>query len=171
MIKNLLRCFKQMAMQSSIKFGIVLASLMVVSVACGNDNSDHAQQSSLPESLQPLHKEILQIHDEVMPEMNQISKLQNRLSNQLDTLRKQEPVDKNLLKETNRMLGELNRAENAMWSWMHGFSKLDSIPDDHKEKFLKAEKSSAQSMRDLMLHSIEDAKEYLDTNTKSSGEG
>lgn len=166
MTKNLLLGLMEYINQYTNSIWLFIFMMAGFIIACGNDQVGNMPQESLPEHLQPLYEEILQIHDEVMPEMNQISKLQNSLSSQLDSLRKQEPVDKEKLKETNRMLGELNRAENAMWSWMHSFSKLDSVPEDDKEKFLRAEKSSANSMKDLMLRSIADANEYLKANEK-----
>ncbi|NND04859.1 MAG: hypothetical protein HKN87_00645 [Saprospiraceae bacterium] len=164
MTKNLLLGLMEYICQYTNRLWLLLLIVIGFTVACGNDYAKTTPEASVPERLQPLYQEILQIHDEVMPEMNQISKLQNSLSSQLDTLRNQEPVNKEKLKETNRMLGELNRAENAMWSWMHRFAKLDSVPVDDKEKFLRAEKSSANSMKDLMLRSIEDANEYLKAN-------
>ena len=144
-----------------------LGSLMVallLLIGCTSDNKTENAGSNIPETLRPLYEEVLQIHDDVMPEMSTLSKLQDQLSRKLDTLRAQTPPDRDALREANRVLGELNKAENAMWSWMHGFASLDSVPDHDKEIFLQREKLDALSMKDLMLTGIENAKEYLDEN-------
>ena len=68
------------------------------------------------------------------------------------------------MKETNRVLGGLNRAENAMWSWMHGFGTFDSIPEVEKKNFLVNSKREVSDMQDMMVASIQEAKDFLAQN-------
>ncbi len=141
-------------------------SLLLIFSSCGSDpaKSDAVVAThDLPEALKPLHKEIMALHDEVMPRMSELSNLQTQMVTVLDTLRSREPLDTEELSKANRVLGKLNQAENAMWDWMHNFAKLDSIPLTQKEIFLQSEKSTATSMRDLMVSSLEGATEYLKT--------
>lgn len=145
---------------------LAICLLLPLLIGCGSDrktSNDLSQADRVPVELQPLYDEIMSAHDEVMPRMSELTKLQGDVVVVLDTLRSQSPVRAAQLKEANRILGKLNQAENAMWDWMHGFGKLDSIPDADKEIFLQSEKSTVTSMRELMLTSMEDAKTYLDT--------
>ncbi len=143
--------------------GVVCLALLF---GCQSDNSDDStmQRQSVSDELEPLYDEVMTIHDEVMPEMKTLTQLQEQMSVKLDTLRQQTPIDHDALQQANRVLGNLNRAEDAMWSWMHDFSKLDSVPETDHERFLLMEKSSALSMKELMLSSIASAKTYLNEN-------
>lgn len=141
-------------------FIIVLLGTLVSCSGKNNQTSSSIAHGAVPNELKPLYEEILAVHDEVMPELNTISSLQEQMKNKLDELRST-PADTEALKEANRILGDLNKAENAMWSWMHNFSKLDSIPVGEKSAFLEVEKMSVNSMKELMLTSIEQAKAYL----------
>ena len=127
-------------------------------------NSGTGGSSSENQKIEDLHEEVLAIHDEVMPKMSALTSLQGQLSERLKNLKSQEEIDIEKVKETNKILGELNRAENAMWDWMDGFSKLDSVPDEEKERFLMGEKISAEGMRDLMLSSMQSADEFMKAN-------
>lgn len=128
---------------------------------CKNASENSSNNHKIPTSLQPLHQEVLAIHDEVMPRMGEISNLQEKLIARLEVLRGQEPINTDSLKQANQVLGQLNRSESAMWDWMHGFSALDSIADDRKEAFLQTNKSTATEMRDLIVNSLEEAHAFL----------
>lgn len=146
--------------QSICQFFVII--LLGAFASCSGKSNEAASgiRGAVPNELQPLYEEILAVHDEVMPELNTITSLQEQMKNKLDELRGT-PANTEALKEANRILGDLNKAENAMWSWMHNFSKLDSIPDGEKSAFLEVEKMSVNSMKELMLSSIEQAKAYL----------
>ena len=136
-----------------------------MSLACKPGSSERgAPGNDLPATLQPLYQEILAVHDAVMPDMQKLTNLQKQMVVVLDTLRTQTPIDNETLSQANRILGDLNRAENAMWNWMHNFGKLDSIPMTEKEKFLLSEKSAVESMRDLMIESMTKATSYLENH-------
>lgn len=131
-------------------------------------NSGTGGGSSENQEIEDLRAEVLAIHDEVMPKMSALTSLQSQLSDRLKNLKSQEEIDVERVKETNKILGELNRAENAMWDWMDGFSKLDSVPNEEKVRFLMGEKISAEGMRDLMLSSMHSANEFIKANPMES---
>ena len=139
-------------------FFLILLALM----ACQSNEAGSSQ--NVPKDLRSLHQEVLDIHDEVMPKMSQLTGLQAQLGDKLKELRAMQPTDMEKLKEANQVLGQLNRSESAMWDWMDGFSKFDSIPADEKEVFLQNEKASAEDMKNLMLTSIKAAEEYMIEN-------
>ncbi len=147
------------------RFGMLASSLVFLTFCLSCGSSDQGgmtgSASQVPTELKALYDEVLGIHDEVMPRMQDLGRFQDQLKTVLDSLRQQQPIDQDELSKANRVLGDLNRAENAMWSWMHDFAKLDSIPSDEKEQFLNTERSSALSMKELMLESLGQAEEYL----------
>ncbi|MBK8504444.1 MAG: hypothetical protein IPL46_20900 [Saprospiraceae bacterium] len=131
-------------------------------VACQSNEAGSSQ--NVPKDLRSLHQEVLAIHDEVMPKMSLLTGLQALLGDKLKELRSIQPVEVEKLKEANQVLGQLNRSESAMWDWMDGFSKFDSIPAEEKEVFLLNEKASAEDMKTLMLNSIKAAEEFIVQN-------
>jgi hypothetical protein len=143
----------------------VLFILFLGLLACQNNEKGAGHDTAgLSAELKPLYEEVLTIHDEVMPEMSKLTQLQNQTTELLQQRRAETPVDTDKLKETNQVLGQLNRAESAMWDWMHGFGALDSIPADKKQSFLMEQKLSAENMRDLVLNSIKEASDYVQKN-------
>ena len=142
-----------------MRFFYFLLTLAVFSCNSGTGGS-----SSENQKIEDLREEVLAIHDEVMPKMSALTSLQGQLTERLKSLKSQEEIDMEKVKETNKILGELNRAENAMWDWMDGFSKFDSVPNEEKERFLMSEKISAEGMRDLMLSSMQSANEFIEAN-------
>lgn len=136
--------------------------LLLLCAACGNPNNQYTyEREGLPDSLLPLYNEILTIHDEVMPEMTTISGYQNAITEEIKHL-KSDTNKMAMVRNLNMILGDLNKAEDAMMTWMHNFSKLDSISDLEKEIFLENEKMSATEMRNLVLRTLQSAKDYLE---------
>lgn len=134
----------------------------LVLISCQSNES--AEHQNVPKDLRSLHQEVLDIHDEVMPKMSLLTGLQAQLGDKLKELRASQPIDMEKLREANSVLGQLNRSESAMWDWMDGFSKFDSIPVDEKEVFLLNEKASAEDMKNLMINSIKSAEEFIAEN-------
>ncbi len=114
-----------------------------------------------PPHFQSLYDEIMGIHDEVMPQMSKLTILQDSIRAILGALRLEEPQSTEAIRQANTALGALNRAEDSMWAWMHGFSKLDSIPAGDKQNFLEEEKMSVNEMREVFLSGIAQARAYL----------
>jgi len=143
-----------------MKVAILLFCCLVYMSSCSSDPKGHVTESvELKSDLQPLYDEIMLIHDEMMPKLNDITKHQTTLRNRLDTLRTQPELKQEMMR-TNSMLGYLNRAEDAMWTWMHGFGGLDTIQQNQQESWLRKERASVENMKNLMLTSISKAEEF-----------
>ena len=137
---------------------LILASFF----SCKSGTGDGSNTDEV--DIDQLHGEVLAIHDEVMPKMSTLTSLQSQVTDQLKALKSEQPVDKDKLKAANEVLGQLNRAESAMWDWMDSFSAFDTIVEVEKEAFLMTEKASAEDMKGLMLTSIDAAETYLKEN-------
>jgi len=139
---------------------LFLSLFMIWACKQNSSGSITYDRAGLPKELSSLYNEVLAIHDEAMPELETITRYQEQLKTLLDSLRTN-TAEKQRLKEVNTVLGGLNKAENAMWTWMHNFSRLDSVPDLEKEAFLIREKASATDMNELIKGSIQQAAIYL----------
>ncbi len=144
-----------------IKFLHAFAVLLFFGIiSCSSEPKVPTNASvELKSDLQPLYDEVMTVHDEMMPKLNDITKHQTTLRNRLDTLRTQPELKQELMR-TNSILGDLNRAEDAMWTWMHGFGALDTIPQHKQEQWLRQERADVESMKNLMLSSITKAEEF-----------
>ncbi len=100
---------------------------------------------------------VMEIHDNVMPEMSTIQRLKRQLK----------AIDTSLVKTPNypSILTHLNALENAdegMMSWMAEFSNPTPETDEATAlTYLKNEKDRITKVRDQMLESIASAKKAL----------
>ena len=109
-----------------------------------------------------LSKEVMEIHDEVMPKMDQIVDLQQRLkhfqmTNKVDST-------SGIHQEVESGLKRLVAADEAMWEWMHAFklpTQHDERPDKEITAFLEDEKVKIQEVADKMNSSIENGQRLV----------
>ena len=143
------------------KFGFFCVVVFLLTGCTENPSGQYTySREGLPDSLLGLYNEILAVHDEVMPEMTRLSGYQNAIADEIRLL-KSDPDNMDQVRQLNQLLGELNKAEDAMMTWMHNFSRIDSISESEKAQFLENEKHSVTDMRNLVLRSLQSAKDYL----------
>lgn len=109
-------------------------------------------------------QEVIYAHDEVMPQMTEISTLINDLESKMDTTATGQKYAK--------AQQDLKNAHDFMMEWMQDFSEKfphqgtklrDNTPDDLQKQLslLKEEEKEVKQMRDAVNNSIKQAKELL----------
>ncbi len=106
-------------------------------------------------------KEVMAIHDEVMPKMGAIGKLVSELKNKVDTTAQGLKYEK--------AMKELQEANKAMMDWMHSFGdQFDSDEvlngkalSEAKKKLLGLEEEKIKTVREQINLSIENAEKLL----------
>lgn len=106
-------------------------------------------------------KEVMAIHDEVMPKMGTLGKLVGQLKPMADSLG-QESVEAKAMKD-------LQEANKAMMDWMQGFgNRFDSEEimngkelSEEKQKWLKEEEEKINKVKTDINSSIDKAKRLL----------
>ncbi|MBY5959050.1 hypothetical protein KUV50_12940 [Membranicola marinus] len=101
---------------------------------------------------------IMVIHDRTMPLMSKIEDLRGQLKKERKDVINSDP---NTFRKINRLLGELNKAEDAMFDWMNGF-KPDTVAEDQKLNYIKSQFSQVEHMEGLMLGGIGMAEDQLE---------
>ncbi len=134
---------------------IFIPVLFAGMVACQSDKKSEAEiQYEL------YYDSIMVIHDHTMPLMGKIESLR-------DQLKKVRKVainrDANQLRKINNLLGDLNKAEDAMFDWMNGF-KPDSVQEDDRLNYIKIELTNVKHMEGLMLGGIGMTESYLESS-------
>ena len=104
---------------------------------------------------QALYDQVMDIHDEVMPKMEDIYKLKSQLQEQIANtpdmvMEKKEAIEKKIL--------QLDSANNAMMDWMHQFSPLaDSADEEEARAYLEDQMEKIKKVKEEMLTAIEKA--------------
>ena len=131
--------------------------LLLFLASCSSDISTE-KEPKLSEREQ-LYKEVMEIHDAVMPKMSDINRVKRNLDDQIET---DSLIDDNLNSKVSIIILELTAAEESMMEWMKGFKvpKKDQ-PDEQVVSYLKEEKLKISRVSDQMLSSLEDGTKIL----------
>lgn len=140
------------------KSGFILALVFVFAFfSCGKktENADE-QEPTETEKVAALRKEVIAVHDEVMPLMTDIY--------QLKTMLKQKVADANITSEARRradsIFVQLDSADRGMREWMRAFSRVNTagIPETEALNTLNAELEKIKKVKNDMIRSVEAAK-------------
>ncbi|MEL6122452.1 MAG: hypothetical protein AAFR14_01920 [Bacteroidota bacterium] len=126
---------------------LALLGLILLQTACRADQDT-------PEGL--LYQQVMDIHDEVMPQMKDIHQLRKKL-------RKIEGAASN--ESIQDMLLELQKADDQMMDWMADF-KRPKEGDSNAMSYLNTEMSKIEKVRDNMLSTIANGQEILQSYEK-----
>ncbi|MDL5511036.1 hypothetical protein QSE00_04365 [Arenibacter sp. M-2] len=135
------------------KLILMLSVLIAVAYSCKDQNNDNSQM-----------KNVMAIHDEVMPKMGTIGKLVSQLDEKITNDASSD--DYVAARE------ELKVAHKAMMDWMKGFGDRfdgDEILNgkaltEEKQKWLDEEESKVKALKDQINSSIGQAEELLKDN-------
>ncbi|MCP1382714.1 hypothetical protein [Runella salmonicolor] len=116
-----------------------------------------------------LEKEVMMIHDAVMPKMGELVALENTLRKhiaQADSLLKIKPNDATLqqaLEQSRFLASQLQEADRSMMEWMHHYNgdSLKKLPPSQAIQALTQEKIKIEQVSDDMLKSIDDTQNFL----------
>jgi hypothetical protein len=122
-------------------------SLFILTLAwsCGQKTRDN----------QALYDEVMKVHDEVMPKMDDIYKLKQELKKQMAdsstlTTEKKKTIEATILK--------LDSASENMMVWMRNFNPLpDSLGEEKAREYLEDQKVKVEKVKEDMLQAIEEA--------------
>ena len=108
-----------------------------------------------------LEREVMEIHDAVMPRMTELSRLRVNLLERIDS----DSIDATILKEMQGSILALEEADSLMWQWMHAYNRpdYDEASLDDVREYLESEKQRIQVVSDKMTSSIERADSLMQT--------
>jgi chromosome segregation ATPase len=146
------------------KFIIIIISFSFL-VSC-NSNKKPKRDDTPVSSIEKLKQEIDDIHIQGMSKMAALTKLQQqtrKIMDSISALPNKEPLVsmKNKLQQLN---AELSTAEANMEAWMNDFyNNPDTLADNETErnKYLSAQKSAAEKVRDAIKNGIQKADSLL----------
>ena len=106
-------------------------------------------------SNQELYDEVMQIHDEVMPKMEDVYRvkivLKTRMLDSLDLAESEKEA-------INQRILQLDSASEGMMVWMRQFNPLpDSLGEDKAKQYLEIERQKIQKVKEDILRALKDA--------------
>ena len=124
-----------------------------------------AQTVTKPQPVASLEKQILAVHDSVMPAMSDLIKLKKEVIQQLTELDKQ-AVSANVRQRKQQGMAvktALDHADQSMMNWMHQYNgdTLAKLNEQQALAYLKDQQQRVSAMSQLMRKSITDAQAYL----------
>lgn len=134
-------------------FTLAILSLLLLTTGCGSEKKEQ----------QALFGEVMQVHDEVMPKMDNLRGLAQELSQQSDLLMADSLVDHSTeLAEMKTLSDQLLNANEGMMVWMRNFKQIEEeTPHDEVMQYLGEQRQLVQQVKDDMLNAKKDAEAYL----------
>jgi hypothetical protein len=139
----------------------VVMSLAMVACQKSHDHEGHeghdaeAQDKTEISANEALYNEVMKIHDEVMPKMNDIHKLKMSIREKIEKNPKLPQADRIKL---DAMYAKLDSANDGMMVWMREFRPMpDSVGEEKAKLYLENEMERVKKVRQNMLNAIEAA--------------
>lgn len=141
-------------------FVIVIATGLIIS--CTNKNpdqqsQDHTTHDSTENNTgnQALYDQVMKVHNEVMPKMDDILKIKEVLKEKLNT---QKELADEKKKEIEAVVSKLDSANQRMMNWMHEFkTQPDSLGEEKIREYLETEMERIKKVSDEMKDALEKA--------------
>lgn len=105
-----------------------------------------------------LYEEVMAVHDEVMPWMQDIMRYKRQIRERIDAMAASGDAS-----ELNELMTQLDAADKAMMDWMRNFSRQDykEMTEEEADAFLKDQKQKVEEVRSGMREALNKAKESL----------
>jgi hypothetical protein len=140
--------------------------LLLFSFGCGqkssNDNEESQMNEGIPDEVKiekSLYDEVMAVHDEVMPRMENMMDLKGQLTEKVD-LMKEESGSSEMIQEIEKSISQLETADDAMMNWMRGFDpNIEDLSHDEIVTYYTNQKSAIDSVKIIMETAISNAAE------------
>lgn len=137
----------------------LLPVMLVMIWSCGqksnDDHHDHDGHDPEEGGNQALYDEVMKVHDEVMPKMNDIYKLKGQLKERIDNT---PGLAEGKKKEIESIIVRLDSASEGMMVWMRKFNPLpDSLGEEQAKEYLEGEMEKIKKVREDVRKALEDA--------------
>jgi hypothetical protein len=135
----------------------IFVGCIVLLLGCGRSGKDGQVQDDIQSDNpnEALYNEVMDIHDEVMPRMQDLYTLKKNLQDKLAdaTLTEAEKTD------LQKRISEVDSASQLMMDWMHKFDPLpDSADREEAREYLESEMEKIKKVREAMLEAIQKEK-------------
>jgi len=137
---------------------VLILTLILTLAACSqkqqeHNHDDHAHDAPYGEANQALYDEVMKVHDEVMPKMNDLYKMKQDIQKKLDETKDLSDEKKKELEQT---IARLDSASNGMMVWMRQFNPVpDSLGEEKAREYLEDEMERVKKVKEDILEALE----------------
>lgn len=126
-------------------------------IGCGKTTRDTTASDPVEDdSNQALYNQVMDIHDEVMPKMNDIYTLKKQLQ---DKITNSPDLAEEKKKELEETILQLDSASNSMMVWMRQFNPpADTASEEAMREYLESQLEKVKKMREDVLVALEKGK-------------
>jgi len=119
----------------------------------------HESEATSDDPNEALYIQVMAIHDEVMPKMDDLYRLKKELQDKISSS-KELTVDKK--EQLKQIISSLDSADHLMMNWMHKFKPLpDSAGQEAAREYLENEMEEINKVKELTNESVQKAKTEL----------
>jgi len=112
-------------------------------------------------SVEELQADVIEVHDEVMPKMDDIMKLKAQLK--LIKVDTSEVLPSDELVLVNNLIDNLEKADKSMMNWMRNYDSLmEGMSEEEKLNYLMKEEAAIKLVKQKMLSAISEAKTFIE---------
>jgi predicted small lipoprotein YifL len=112
--------------------------------------------ASCGEKEKPLYDQVMDIHDEVMPKMNDLYKLKKELQ---DSIANTPDLPEEIKRKFEQTILVLDSASNSMMVWMREFNPPDQKNKEAFQKYMESELVKVKAMREDVMRALEKVKD------------
>jgi Mg2+ and Co2+ transporter CorA len=145
---------------TAMKLTYIISILAIALASCNQSgkHEHHASEASTGDNPNSaLYDQVMDIHDEIMPRVEDIYQLKKQLQDKIAATTDM-AADKK--QELEQVIAQLDSADRSMMDWMHTFRPLADSADQEKARvYLESEMEKIKKVKDLMNETIERAKE------------
>ncbi len=140
---------------------IIIASIIGCTKPGDHSSMDHGTNPSQEEGPnQALYDQMMNVHDQVMPEMDEIMRLKRELQ---EKIKNSPDLVLERKQQLEKAISNLDSASTVMMNWMHRIAEYnpmaDTIDQEKAREFLESETEEIRKVKDFIAESIEKAKE------------
>jgi hypothetical protein len=149
--------FSETKNHMNTRLQILLVLLSVTLFSCNKSGRDTTASDPVDdESNQALYDQVMDIHDEVMPKMDDLYKMKKQMQDQIAST-PDLPEEKRL--ELEQTIQQLDSANNSMMVWMRQFNPpTDSADQEALREYLEEQLEMVKKMREEVLLALEKGK-------------
>jgi hypothetical protein len=141
---------------SCMKLLSILFSFILIFSACTkpSEHKDHGQKEKASDNPnEALYNQVMDIHDEAMPKMEDLYNLKRDLQEKIANTPK---ITKEQKENLERRIKHLDSTGKLMLEWMHKFDPLpDSADQEAAREYLENEMERIRKVKEAMLEAIE----------------
>jgi hypothetical protein len=137
-------------MKNSIK--VLFAVMLGLLISCGKSQKDAVSEPVDNDANQALYNEVMDIHDEVMPKMDDLYKMKKEMQSKLaDSVN----LNADQKSEMKQRIQELDSASNSMMVWMRQFNPpTDSTDTEGYREYMETQLELVKKMREEVLQAL-----------------